>query len=893
MSLPYCPPGELPPHVRYDTHAGSVVNARTFGAIGDGLMHYITFADIAANPQWEGRYGTADTWDFVGLQEMIYAAYGTPGNLHSLGYSNLNRRCDIPPGDYRINRTLFLTAGIGVIFAGAGRFTTSIFIADKDKPILETNACYSVIKDIYFGYAGAQHCTTPTGLVEWNWGPISPAAGMAQLSVYDCLFHGSGWNNTIGFRASRDLYQGDNLVFHNTFFADCRYAGFATGDGAFNTLNIGFFHCNFQNCFSTGILMYGGNVGVYDCSFQNGHFSSTPQQTGFDIYLVSNAGSVCSVIEGCRSESSAFLHADSYHNVSVKGCSNLVSPPAWAPDTVYAVGAIVRARDASAFKDGRPYICATAGTSGATGAEPEWGGEDGLVDNTVVWNVYNYNTLEFDQGTIENCSFPWGRVKIGVGASCKVNNLVVSRDDWLWKGPDPVASPLEAAVHYTSFDRVHVVHGGGINQGSIVPWSLETYGSEPDHIEATAHHYLPPTTPLLWLRNCHRSGTQHRGARDVGLWPSRGHYADGTNEDLSANVLGIIGAVGPRHAPEVANAVGEPLIVQGGLSRGLGEGGDIRFRTPAPGSAGTVLNFPDAAVDRMRIKHNRVQVGVPHQLLKVNMTGRNALINPEIGDEIYNLTLYRKQVWNGFGWDDSSLGTMTWDPLTAFGSRLMAWWQVKDPSTLFQDTGLTTPAVGHDEPVAAITDKTSNGRTLLQATAAAMPRLKLNQALPGGHPCISHNGTDQWLKTALFDRDPPTTVICIFRGVSGWAMSSANGLATTIFINGGFQVFFYNGQNIGLNVDVATQFGCAIGTYDGPDSKFWVNGVRDDIHPVETPSGNFPKGITMGGDYASGSILNGEWVEALVVDGWLTDAERDYVNLYAQQYNTPEPFLIG
>ena len=888
MSMPYVPPGPHPPHIRWDTAQGLPINAKVYGAIGDGTNHFITSQDITDNPQWEDRYTTADTWDFVGIQEAIYSAYGTPGNLHSLGYAELNREVYLPAGDYRINRTLFLTAGIGVILSGAGRFSTSIYITVKDQPLLETNMCYAVIRDIYFGYGGGEAHTVPTALVEWNWGSPGPAAGLAQLSVYDCLFHGSNFDYTIGFRAARDNLQGDNLVFHNCFFASCFYAGFATGSAAFNALQMGFFHCNFQSCFGIGILIYGGNIGAYDCSFQNGHFSSTPQQTGFDIYLVSNSGGVCSVIEGCRSESSAFLHADSLHNVSVKGCSNIVSPTAWVPDTVYAEGVIVRARSASAFADGRPYICVTGGTSGATGAEPEWAGEDGLADNTVVWDVYNYNTLEFDHGTIENCSFPWGQVKIGTGGPCRIQNGIFSRDDWLWKGVPPIASTLEAASHYTILCDIQVTHGGSVNQGSPVPYALETYDAEADHVTAYVHYYLPPTMPLLWLRNGHR--VAHRAARDVGLWPSRGHFADGTNEDLSTNVLGNIGAIGPRHAPETADTAGEDQIIQGGLGRGTGASGAIRFRVAAPGATGSVLNFPHATIDALRVTHERVKAGLAWQPLKLMESARDALTGLEPGDTIWNVTRSRLQVWNGFDWDDASPGTITWTP-AVFAGDLQAWWAVDDAATLWQDSSLTTPATLDTDPIGGISDKSGNSRHLLQATAGARPQLKLD--ITAGRPVVRHNGTDEFLQTSTFSRPVPNTLICIFRATTGTVIAAANGFVGQLMaVGGGVQTYFGYGSAIGVNADVGTQPGCAVATYDGTASKLWVNGIRDSAGSPLTAGGS-PTGITVGAIFDGSDFSALDFCEAFVVDRALTDLEIDHVGLYAQRWGTPEPVLLS
>jgi hypothetical protein len=859
-------------------------------------MHYITSGDIADNPQWfdEGvcRYTTADTWDFVGIQEAIFSAYGTPGNLHGLGGVANNREVYAPAGDYRVNRTLFLTKAAGVIFYGAGRFSTRIYITAPDKPILETNMAYSVIRDIYFGNAGGTS-TVPTALVEWVWGSQPNESGMAHLSISDCMFHGSASPTAIGFRVARDLYQGDNVIFYNCFFADCDYAGFATGDGAFNALQLAFIACNFQACNGNGILAYGGNVVVEDCSFQNGALDAAIQQTGFDICLISNSGSVASIIHGCRTESKRFLHADSHHFVDIRACSTLTGPSNWLPSTAYVVGNIV---GPATGKDGRPYICVQAGTS--SGTEPTWTGIDGIVDGGVIWDVYNYNIVEFDNGTMEGCNFPWGRIKIGeAGSHCRLIGNYFSRDDWLYKAAGQSETVLYLAAQNNLMCGNQVTHAGGINQGAAAPYRLPSYGYpnqdyNEDHIEAYTHYYLPGKMPLLWARQCILASFQHRVARDVGLWPSYGHIADGSNNDISLNVLGPIGTFGPRHV-EGANAAGNPLIVQGGLSRGLGAGGDIRFRVNVPGTAGSDLNLPHATQDSLRVRYNRVKAGVPLQVLKVSMSQRDALTDKEPGDQIYNITLSRLQVWNGWIWDDLSAGTMLWNPLDYFGVDLQAWWQIRDPATRFQDSAMTTLAVADNAFLGGIGDKTGNGRHLLAPSTGARSILKLN--ITAGHPVARHDGISQYLLSTGWDRYPgPNTLVMICRSTGGYIIGSGNNLAGLMYVTPpGSVIYWAYNTNLGVVQDIGTRFGCAIGTYDGPNSKFWVNGVRNHIGDTAHAAGGNPVGVTVGARYDGSSPATMDWCEAFVISREPTPLEVDYIGLYAQQYDTPEPIFIA
>jgi hypothetical protein len=46
-----------------------------FGGLGDGSSLAITQADINANPQWVDVWEIGTTWDTLGIQEAIYAAF--------------------------------------------------------------------------------------------------------------------------------------------------------------------------------------------------------------------------------------------------------------------------------------------------------------------------------------------------------------------------------------------------------------------------------------------------------------------------------------------------------------------------------------------------------------------------------------------------------------------------------------------------------------------------------------------------------------------------------------------------------------------------------------------------------------------------------------------------
>lgn len=70
------------------------------------------------------------------------------------------------------------------------------------------------------------------------------------------------------------------------------------------------------------------------------------------------------------------------------------------------------------------------------------------------------------------------------------------------------------------------------------------------------------------------------------------------------------------------------------------------------------------------------------------------------------------------------------NPTSLFtGGQTGGWWDASDMTTLWQDSGRTTPATAAGQAIGAIDDKSGNGNHLLQATAAQKPILRNSGAL--------------------------------------------------------------------------------------------------------------------------------------------------------------------
>lgn len=89
-------------------------------------------------------------------------------------------------------------------------------------------------------------------------------------------------------------------------------------------------------------------------------------------------------------------------------------------------------------------------------------------------------------------------------------------------------------------------------------------------------------------------------------------------------------------------------------------------------------------------------------------------------------------------------GSPAFSPTQVAGLSL--WLDASDPSTLFQNSTLATPASADGDPVGGWKDKSGNARNALQATAGIRPALKTG--IQNGKPVVRFNGTDTYLGVA-------------------------------------------------------------------------------------------------------------------------------------------------
>src|SRR5438132_4635999 len=88
-----------------------IINVMDYGAFADGTNHAITDQDVidhsagGTKALWVGTYVAGDFWDYVALQEAIYAAFQNGTLTPNKNSRWLNHSLYIPAGRYRVNKS--------------------------------------------------------------------------------------------------------------------------------------------------------------------------------------------------------------------------------------------------------------------------------------------------------------------------------------------------------------------------------------------------------------------------------------------------------------------------------------------------------------------------------------------------------------------------------------------------------------------------------------------------------------------------------------------------------------------------------------------------------------------------------------------------------------------
>jgi hypothetical protein len=338
-------------------NAGWFFNAPS-GAFGDGLGEGITAADLAANPQWiglpsGGAYPVGTTWDYVALQETLYACFAsasTPGHVVWNGNSvTLNRPMFVPPGNFRINQGLVLVAsGVDIEFAER-RGSQITYIGPLNiTPLTFDSISYGKISNL--GLTDGTEGVTGQ-LIDMNHTGAYPGLATQQLTFYDWAVGGVSLVDQVGIYISRagGSAQGDTITFINPLVLGCMQGLVAGGP---NALSITIIDGDFQSCWKDAIATGGGTIFCYGTSFQNqgASYFSYPQQNqvtlgGADFHVYGGSGGTArNKLDAVRSESNVLM-TDVSANTGMRDCGIGPGFGGWSAGVQYHLGMAIDTQD--------------------------------------------------------------------------------------------------------------------------------------------------------------------------------------------------------------------------------------------------------------------------------------------------------------------------------------------------------------------------------------------------------------------------------------------------------------------------------------------------------------------------------------------------------------------
>jgi hypothetical protein len=588
-----------------------VVDGSAFGAFGDGTVHTISTSDIANhNGIWKGTYvAGVDTWDFVSLQEAIYAAFApTTQPLGTIqwngGNVSLNSPLYLPPKNYVINRPLTINYTEGAYIFGGGEFATTITSTYQvagfgSATVIQFNGwSYGNIENIQFQQS--PNFPNPTGcliLQDWDGTNINGYNGAHQGNKWrNCYFNGNGqFPSTdpnfpnmmhVGYGIMVSPFVATSKQGSENYFYSCHWIWFEYGyfQDNFNSLQNGFIGGNFENCRLRGILAQEGAITVYNVGFQNdpsGPIGSTQragQQIlygGVDIAIINSAND-SSLIQNCRSQSFNFVLSSNGHNTTVQGCNIVPFVNFWKPNTNYVPTDIVTGNPAPG-QDGALWECTVGGSS--AGSEPSWAGNTTRTDNTVTWVKMSNVGISGDNGThVEKCIIPFSQMNDGTGS---IHECLFTRTDWV---PFGSSWPLTNLFDFGNNTVVVNFSGGGQSV-----WGI---GNGSQHLNP---YYFGPGSALLFRRPFGEIGF------DYG--------------DINFDIIGVYGIIGAK-TPTGTDQPGQDTIAAGGMSTGAGIPGKFRIKVASPGASGTL---PNNLGDVFVVDYTGVKLGPSASLITRNL----------------------------------------------------------------------------------------------------------------------------------------------------------------------------------------------------------------------------------------------------------------------------------
>jgi hypothetical protein len=213
-----------------------------------------------------------------------------------------------------------------------------------------------------------------------------------------------------------------------------------------------------------------------------------------------------------------------------------------------------------------------------------------------------------------------------------------------------------------------------------------------------------------------------------------------------------------------------------------------------------------------------------------------------------------------------------WTP-RRLGSAIAAWYDASDPSTLFQDSALTTAAVADADPVGGWKDKSGLGNHAIQATTTKRFSLKL--AIKNGRPVVRGDGVDDFLQKLTISIATPVTVVLVCRELAGafskYLFDGGASNQSPVTIPDATHISMGGTPVITSAACTPTNWQLLTCQFNSASSAIAINGGADTTGNALT---NALTGITLGGSGSGAAVVNGDYAEVIVCGGRLLAASE-------------------
>jgi hypothetical protein len=231
---------------------------------------------------------------------------------------------------------------------------------------------------------------------------------------------------------------------------------------------------------------------------------------------------------------------------------------------------------------------------------------------------------------------------------------------------------------------------------------------------------------------------------------------------------------------------------------------------------------------------------------------------------------------------------------------LVAHYDFSDASTLFTDTGLTTPVASDGDTIKGVEDLSGNGHHLTEATNG--PAYKVN--IINGRSVGRGNGTSSTLAVSTIVTAQPLTAFIVAKHATGSVTANQhmfcgeNFRPSFLAANAATDAYAHYGgttvQSTGIALDTEPRL--ISSKLNGASSVLYLDGVSTNTGNPGTGAFNFDadhrsrvfSGVSDGG--AATQFFNGDIAEILLYSGALSDGDRESIEAYLNEkyFETPE-----